>query len=348
MGETKATEAAKALSALGAKKGGIARAKALTAKQRSEIARAAGTARWGTGRVMKATHGSPERPLRIGDCEVTCYVLEDGRRVVSQRGLQTALGISTSGGSNGAHRTARIIEKIENKLSVINELSVRMKAPILFMPPVGGNRAYGYEATTLIDAGELILKARDANGILLPNQAKYALAADIVIRAFAKVGIIAVIDEVTGYQEIRDREALQEILKRYISEELMAWVRTFPLEFYKQIFRLKRWNWNDGRMSPIMGNIVNDLVYSRLAPGVLEELRKRNPVTEKGYREHKHFQFLTTDFGHPALTRHLHELIGMARPFSAGEWDSYYSLVSREFPKTNTTPFLPFEEGETI
>jgi hypothetical protein len=100
-------------------------------------------------------------------------------------------------------------------------------------------------------------------------------------------------------------------------------------------------------MSPIMGNIVNDLVYARLAPGVLEELRKRNPVTEKGYREHKHFQHLTSDIGHPALTRHLHELIGMARPFSTGEWERYYDLVNRTFPKINTTLFLPFDDADT-
>jgi hypothetical protein len=89
------------------------------------------------------------------------------------------------------------------------------------------------------------------------------------------------------------------------------------MEFYKQLFRLKGCNWNDVRMSPIMGNIVNDLVYARLAPGVLEELRKRNPVTEKSYRERKHFQHLTTDVGHPSLTRYLYELIAMARPFAA-------------------------------
>jgi len=91
-----------------------------------------------------------------------------------------------------------------------------------------------------------------------------------------------------------------------------------------------------------MGNIVNDLVYARLAPGVLEELRKRNPVAEKGYREHKHFQHLTPDIGHPALTWHLHELIGMARPFSVGKWERYYDLVNRTFPKINTTLLLTF------
>lgn len=62
--------------------------------------------------------------------------------------------------------------------------------------------------------------------------------------------------------------------------------------------------------------------------------------------EHKHFQYLTSNIGHPALTRHLYELIGMARPFLIGEWDKYYDLINRTFPKINTTLLLPFSEGE--
>ena len=140
--------------------------------------------------------------------------------------------------------------------------------------------AYGYEATILPELCDAILAARQGKKLNY-QQEHIAKQAELLVRAFARVGIIALVDEATGYQEIRDREALQEILKRYISEELMKWVRTFPMDFYKQIFRLKAWNWNDGKMSPIVGNIVNDLVYARLAPGVLEELKKRNPVTEK-------------------------------------------------------------------
>lgn len=206
-------------------------------------------------------------------------------------------------------------------------------------------QAYGYEATILPEICDAILAAREA-GKMNFQQDHIAKKAEILVRAFAKVGINALVDEATGYQEVRDREALQEILKRYISEELLAWVKTFPMEFYKQIFRLKGWNWNAGRMSPIMGNIVNDLVYARLAPGVLEQLRKRNPVTEKGYREHQHFQHLTADVGHPALTRHLYELIGMARPFGFGEYAKFYELVERTFPKVNTSLLLPFEEEQ--
>ena len=87
------------------------------------------------------------------------------------------------------------------------------------------------------------------------------------------------------------------------------------------------------------------MVYARLAPGVLDELRKRNPVTDKGYREHRHFQYLTSDIGHPALTRHLYELIGMARAFAFGEWGKYYNLVNHTYPKMNTSLLLPFPEG---
>lgn len=141
-----------------------------------------------------------------------------------------------------------------------------------------GQLAYGYEATILQNSamrcwqhakkGPLI-----TSNSILRNNAKFWYA------AFAKVGIVALVHEITGYQEYLEREMLQEILKRYISDELLEYAKTFPMEFYKQVFRLKGWNWNAGRMSSIMGAIVNDLVYARLAPGVLEELKN---VTSDG------------------------------------------------------------------
>ena len=98
---------------------------------------------------------------------------------------------------------------------VIFHLSLRMKEPIIFMPPKGGLSAYGYEATTLIDACQLLLQANDKD-LLFASQAKYAAAAEIVVRSFAKVGIIAVIDEVTGYQGVRPQDALHVYLQKLI------------------------------------------------------------------------------------------------------------------------------------
>ena len=66
---------------------------------------------------------------------------------------------------------------------------------------------------------------------------------EILAPALARVGIIALIDEATGYQEIRDRQALQQILDKYLLKEYAAWAKRFPDEFYKQIFKLRGWEW---------------------------------------------------------------------------------------------------------
>ena len=324
--------------------GGKARAEKLSKEARKEIASNAAQVRWskeGT-QYPTAKYGSPDRPLKIGNMEIPCYVLDDGRRVITQAGMLLALemsaGTATKGGGD---RLTNFATTKSIKPFVSDNLMEMIKNPVRFRGH--GSLSYGYEATILAEMCDAILACREANE-LNHQQEHIAKQAEILVRAFAKVGIVALVDEATGYQEIRNREALQEILKRFISEELLEWVRTFPTEFYKQIFRLKGWNWNDGRMSPIVGSIVNDLVYSRLAPGVLEELKKRNPVAENGQRKNKHFQYLTADVGHPELTRHLYELIGMARPFSTGEWEKYYHLVNRIFPKLNANLALPFAE----
>lgn len=323
-------------------KGGRARAEKLTKEERKEIASNAALTRWGKEGTQYPTakYGSPDRPLKIGSMEIPCYVLDDGRRVITQAGMLLALemsaGTATKGG--GDRFTNFVTTKSINPF-VSKELSEMIKNPVRFRGH--GSLSYGYEATILAEICDAVLASREA-GELNHQQEHIAKQAEILVRAFAKVGIVALVDEATGYQETRNREALQEILQRYIAKELMEWVRTFPLEFYKQIFRLKGWNWNDGRMSPIVGSIVNDLVYARLAPGVLDELKKRNPA-ENGHRKHKHFQHLTKEVGHPELTRHLYELIGMARAFSAGQWEQYYDLVNRTFQKVNTTGLLPFE-----
>jgi hypothetical protein len=328
-------------------KGGKARAEKLSSEERSAIAQAAADARWSKNGdtekapKLRADYGSPDRPLKVGDVEIPCYVLNDGRSVITQSGMLIALDMSSGSATKGGpDRLANFAGTRSIKPFVSANLESMITQPIRFR--AGGAPAYGYEATILPELCDAVLSARQA-GSLNPQQTHIAKQCEILVRAFAKVGIIALVHEVTGYQEVRDREALQEILKRYISEDLMGWVRTFPLDFYKQVFRLKGWNWNAGRMSPIVGNIVNDLVYSRLAPGILEELRKRNPVTEKGYRENQHFQHLTRDVGHPALTHHLYELIGMAKAFSWGDWDKYYEVVNRLYPKRNASLLLPFE-----
>jgi hypothetical protein len=109
--------------------------------------------------------------------------------------------------------------------------------------------------------------------------------------------------------------------------------KRFPDEFYKQIFRLRGWPWRGMKINrpQCVANYTKDLVYKRLAPGILEELDARNPPDESGKRKSKHHQWLSDDIGHPALDNHFHALTALMR--AADSWDQMMKLVNRAIPR---------------
>lgn len=80
--------------------------------------------------------------------------------------------------------------------------------------------------------------AREDGG-LLPSQQHIAYRAEILMRRLTHVGIVALVDEATEYQEDRNRKTLQEILDKYLLPYRTRWGKRFPDEFDKEIFRLK-------------------------------------------------------------------------------------------------------------
>ena len=207
----------------------------------------------------------------------------------------------------------------------------------------GSNVAYGFPATILADICDAVLKARTAGKL---NQQQEALAdrCEILLRGFAKVGIIALVDEATGYQKIREQRALATILEKFIAKELQPWTKTFPYEFYGQIFRLKKWSGPHGVKKPsVIGHYTNDFVYTRLAPGVLEELRRLNPKLPSGYRRNKFFQWFTPELGHPKLKEHLAAVIALMK--ASANWDQFKRNLERALPELNKTPLLPLDYG---
>ena len=299
-------------------------------------------------KMQKATH---DGEVRIGDVVIPCAVLDNGERVLSQRATQKAIGMHERAGglrkedeNIGAQRLPRFLTATNLKPFIEKELTARTD-PILYKPPHGGRSAYGYTAELLTQVCKVFLAARDA-GALTEQQRHIAAQCDLLMRGFAHVGLIALIDEATGYQEVRDRLALQQILDMYLRKEFAAWARRFPKEFYREMFRLKGWQWNGISLNrpSVVGHYTNDLVYARLAPKVLDELRKRNPPDEKGRRKVKHHQWLTEDVGHPALAQHLHAVIGLMR--AAANWPQFHRMLERAFPKPGETPMLPFKEED--
>lgn len=168
------------------------------------------------------------------------------------------------------------------------------------------------------------------------------------MREVARVGIIALVDEATGYQEIRPRDALNAYLDLIIRKELAAWAKKFPDEFYENIYKLKGWPWpgmQKNRFS-IVAHYTRDLVYERIAPSLLEELESKTPKDEKGRRKNKFHQWLTEDVGNPMLAQHLHSLVmfqRLALSYRYG-WNRFLKMVDKVLPKKGSTLELPFLE----
>lgn len=325
-------------------RGAEARAKALSPKKKSEIGRKAALARWKSD-VPEALYGSPEKPLVIGGQEIQAYVLDDETRVLTQASFLEALGRHRKANvrnEGGEERMPAILQGKGIKPFISQELLEKSR-PIQFRTSTGA-LASGYRAEILPMVCEVYLKARDANA-LPPNQRHVAAQAEILIRALAHVGIIALVDEATGYQDYRARTALNEILEQFISEELRKWAKTFPDEFYKQMFRLRNWEFSSSsiRKRPgVVGKYTNDIVYERLAPGILDELKSKNPKLSSGRRKHKHFQWLTEDVGDPRLREHLASVITLMK--ASNSWDQFKRMLDRALPPYGETGQLPLDD----
>jgi hypothetical protein len=329
----------------GRAKGGFARAKKMTAMERSKSSSHAAAERWKKERELAdAVCGSPEKPLRIGDIEIECYVLADGTRVLTQADFLGALG---------RHRRAKSARDGNAALPPILQgkaiapyipPTILDKAkPITFALPQGG-RASGYNAELLPEVCEVYLKAREGKA-LSTQQEKIAVQAEIIMRGLATVGIIALVDEATGYQEVRARDALATILEEFIAKEIQAYVQTFPPDFYAQMFRLR------GLPFPVetvhkpqyFGHLTNDVVYKRLAPGVLDELQKATPKDDKGRRRHKYFQRLTSNIGYPKLREHLGSVVTLMK--ISTDWDDFMVKLDQIHPRVEDTIPMQIEDG---
>ena len=294
-------------------------------------------------KALKAIAGAPDRPLIIGDIEIPCYVLEDETRVLAQRGMISGLGMARgSSTSAGGDRLVGFANGKAISAFISKDLAAAITFPIEFQPPGGGRTAYGYPATLLADLCETVLNARSA-GALQRQQGHIAERCEILMRGFARVGIIGLVDEATGYQLIREERALATILEKFIAYELQPWTKTFPYEFYQLIYKLRGWPGPDGhKRTPLLGHMTNDLVYDRLAHGVLDELKRINPTLPAGYRKSGHRQWFTPDLGHPKLKEHLAGVMALMR--AAPNWGAFQRSLARAYPKMNEQ--LPINLGD--
>lgn len=303
--------AAKALSNKGASKGGRARANVMTAQQRSEIARRAAAARWGKDPDDVAEPAEPPRTakerksdlpysmftgtLQMGNVDIECHVLNDEHRVFTQREMVRVI----SGGRDSGNLSP-YLSGIPNYDADINGRVIRFE--IAGQPTI----AHGYDAELLIEVCDAYLDARDS---LKPNQAHLARMAEIVVRACAKVGIIALVDEATGYQEVRKKRNLQIKLQAFIAEDMQEWARMFPDEFWYELARLEGTRYSPRHRPLRWGKYVMMFVYDAVDADVGTRLREINP---NPHHKQNHHQWLQ-DFGRQKVHDQIQRVIAVMK-----------------------------------
>jgi len=318
-------------------KGGRVRAKNLTDEEKREIAAQGARARWAKASpeaavdLPVATH---QGKMALGGLELDCYVLEDGRRVFHKRGMAKALGMKSGGGnvflramqrkSLGSELGADLLEKIES--------------PINFKP-LTRDLGHGYEASVLVEICKAVVRA-DELGRLTSSQQGLVAQARVILQALAKVGVVALIDEATGYQTERSPDALRILVQQYIEEEKREWEKQFPDSYYDELNRLygSQLYTKTGKGTVIQNRpqhfakFTRSYVYHPLENGaVLEELDRINPkIDKRGTRRARFHQHLSEGYGIEKLKRQVQEVMTlMAVSDSVGQ---FKRLFFKRFP----------------
>jgi hypothetical protein len=290
-----------------------------------------------------------EGELNLNGFIIPCYVLDNGIRVLSGSAMQNALKMVNEEDTNpSGTRLARYLSQKTLKPFIYKDKDGGHFDPIICHK--GDQKINGYEATILADICDAFLEARKKIH-LSQRQEIIADQAEVLIRAFARVGIIALVDEATGYQYEREKDELQKILRLYISPELLPWQKKFPDIFYKELFRLNGWDYTVSGIKKrpgVIGTWTNKLVYEQLPSGVLKELKAKTPKSESGNYTARFFQSLTPDTGNPHLTAQLQQVITLFRLSDNMEhmWQQFNRLKAMELGQVEL-PFKFDDKGHT-
>ncbi len=237
-------------------------------------------------------------------------VLDNNKRIITQTALFDAFDRPRKGEKRLEGLPSIIGAK--NLLPFISDELRDAAKPVHYISD--GKLKIGYDATLIPEVCEVYIKAQES-GVLGEKQEAIATRSKLLVRALAKIGIIALIDEVTEYQLVREHNELTRLLSAYISEDLMKWTQRFPRKFYTELFRLYNWEfkYQEGSLriaNPrYVGKFTKQYVYDYLPPEVIDEIKENNPKNGKGGHKNRFYWYLTQEIGLPHLDQHIAKLI---------------------------------------
>jgi hypothetical protein len=245
--------------------------------------------------------------LTVGDddesAEVSCYVLDDGRRVISRTSALSTLARSedrTPGGD-----LLRYLKPVQN----FTRMKLEDELVEFLLDNVANKSVYGITAECYLDICRAFVRASNASALHTDAAIDMARKASAFLAACANVGLIALIDEATGYQYMRAGDALRVKLRAYLEEEMRPWEKTFPDELWVEFGRLTNWRGNVQNRPKYWGHLVNELIYQYLDPDVFNWLKENAPAPRHGQNYH---QWLTSQYGLRKLVEHIWTVVGMA------------------------------------
>lgn len=263
---------------------------------------------------------------------IDCYVTNKKKRLMSLRGTGRAMNLR-GGGSTALHRVLKakwiqpyLTDQLKSWINRASETKFSKMKPLY-----GPHYFIPFEATLFVDVCKAYIDADNA-GVLTAQQKITSDRLLGIMTAFAKVGIVALVDEITGYQEERGDTDLQKFFKLYVSDEHSPWTKRFPDEFYEHMCRLKGWGpfLKYGRKMPqVAGKYTNDLIYKYLPKGVLEMLKERTPKSEAGNNTRRYHQNLTPKQGIQHLLGHMGTVVALMKV--SNTWDDFLYIFDVNF-----------------
>jgi hypothetical protein len=325
-------------------KGGQMRSATLTKDEKVKIAKMGAAAKWDKSIPTVLLGGK----LILGGVEVDCYVTDDGDRLIAGRGMQEVLRLVDEFPESGQKPGSRMTRLLNNKN--LKPLIYKGKSPDHFLAKkrrFQGRLIAGFNAEMLVDVCEGMLEARTQGALKTARQAVVAAQCEMILRGLAKTGIVALIDEATGYQNLRPADGLRNYFDMILRRDLVAWFKRFPDEYYENIYKLKGWPWSGmakNRYS-VVAHYTNDLMYERMLPGLKNEFDLRNPKNAKGNRRQKNHSLLNDDAGDKLFSQQMFTVLALQRAClnkDGNKWAHFISLMDDILPRRESTMPLPF------
>lgn len=263
---------------------------------------------------------------------IPCYNLDNGQRVFRFRDMTHAIRGAAHGKFGNYLATENIRKYVPERLKP--EDTPERTPRGITEADINGQIVPTYDATDFIDVCIAFIEAAEhGEKLSIPQQGIVERARRFVI-ASAKTGITGLIDEATGYQNLRPANALDIKMAFFLADELRPWEKTFPDQFWVELGRLT--GWTDIKRRPkYWGKLVNEFIYEALDRDIAKYLQETKPPKYTGQKYH---QWMEENRGVKALNEHIWTVIGLAK--TCETIDDLRYEINKQFSKDYFQPML--------